>query len=213
MELYWTILSPPCRAVKMVADTIGVSLETKEVNVLTGENKTAEFTKLNPQQQVPLLVDGDVILPESRAIIEYLVDTYAKDDSLYPKNPKIRAKIKSRLYFDCGTLCPKLYTAYNDLFYGKPAKEADVASLRDSIQVLEGYLNRDKWVAGPNITIADISLVAIISGLPIYDFDLSPFPKVQNWIEECKKNIPSYKINEEGDSATVELLKQLSQPK
>ena len=64
MELYWTILSPPCRAVKMVADTIGVSLETKEVNVLTGENKTAEFTKLNPQQQVPLLVDGDVILPE-----------------------------------------------------------------------------------------------------------------------------------------------------
>ena len=120
----------------MVADTLGVPLELKEINVLTGENKTSEFTKLNSQQQVPVLVDDDLVLPEryvlnlrsiqniyllsvisdffcsSRAIIEYLCDVYGKDDSLFPKNPKTRAKINARLYFDCGTLCPKLYTAY-----------------------------------------------------------------------------------------------------
>lgn len=44
--------------------------------------------------------------------MEYLVDTYAKDDSLYPRDPKLRAKINARLYFDCGTLCPKIYAAY-----------------------------------------------------------------------------------------------------
>lgn len=48
----------------MVAGAIKIPLETKEINVLTGENKTPEFTKLNFQQQVPVLVDNDLVLPE-----------------------------------------------------------------------------------------------------------------------------------------------------
>lgn len=48
----------------------------------------------------------------SRAIIAYLVDQYGKDDSLYPKDPKKRAVVDQRLYFDAGTL----YQRFGDLY-------------------------------------------------------------------------------------------------
>jgi glutathione S-transferase len=47
-------------------------------------------------------------LCSSRAILGYLVDQYGKEDSLYPKDPKKRAIVNQRLYFDIGTVHPVL---------------------------------------------------------------------------------------------------------
>jgi glutathione S-transferase len=48
----------------------------------------------------------------SRAIIGYLVEQYAKDDSLYPKDPKKRAVVNHRLYFDSSTLYQRFIDYY-----------------------------------------------------------------------------------------------------
>lgn len=53
-------------------------------------------------------MDGDFVLWESRAISAYLVNTYAKDDSLYPKDLQKKAIVDQRLNFDCGTLYPRI---------------------------------------------------------------------------------------------------------
>ena len=58
---------------------------------------------MNPQHTVPALVDGDLILNESRPIATYLCAKYGKDDKLYPKDPATRAKVDCALYFDMGT--------------------------------------------------------------------------------------------------------------
>lgn len=44
----------------------------------------------------------------SRAIMKYLVDQYAKDDTLAPKEPKLAAMVNQRLFFDVGTLFSRL---------------------------------------------------------------------------------------------------------
>lgn len=64
MQLYGSIISPPTRAVMMTAEAIGVPLKMEELDLMTGSHKTPEFLKLNPQGQVPLLVDHDLAIPE-----------------------------------------------------------------------------------------------------------------------------------------------------
>ncbi|WP_204265423.1 glutathione S-transferase family protein, partial [Enterobacter hormaechei] len=59
----------------------------------SGETKTAEYTRLNPRQKIPLLQDGDFTIGESAAIIAYLSDTYGTDaNRLVPIEPKPRAR-------------------------------------------------------------------------------------------------------------------------
>jgi glutathione S-transferase len=51
-------------------------------------------------------------IPYSRAILAYLVERYAKDDSLYPKDPKKRAVVNQMLYFDATTLWQRTINYY-----------------------------------------------------------------------------------------------------
>ncbi len=60
---------------------------------------------MNPQHNIPTLVDGDFVTNESRAAAAYLVNKYGgeKKNELYPESPEDRAKVDQRLYFDMGT--------------------------------------------------------------------------------------------------------------
>jgi glutathione S-transferase len=69
--------------------------------------------QMNPQHTIPVLVDGDVVINESRAAAQYLVNKYGWDDcKLYPSDPVARAAIDSRLYFDIGTF----YRSFMDCY-------------------------------------------------------------------------------------------------
>lgn len=68
--------------------------------------------QLNPQHTIPTIDDNGFSLWESRAIMTYFVNQYGKDDTLYPKDPKKRALVDQRLYFDIGTL----YARFGDLY-------------------------------------------------------------------------------------------------
>ncbi len=83
----------------MTLEKLRVPYECKKVFPLDGDNKKPEFLKLNPQHTIPVFQDGDFVLNESRAILAYLATTHG-DEKLYPKDPKVRAKVDCRLYFD-----------------------------------------------------------------------------------------------------------------
>ena len=57
------------------------------------------------------MVDGDLTLTESRAIAGYLANAYAKDDAIYPKEAKARARVDQLMYFDMG----QLYKSFADV--------------------------------------------------------------------------------------------------
>lgn len=80
--------------------TLKLDVEVKHLDLGAGEQKNPEFLKLNPIGQVPVLVDDEVVICESRAIMAYLINKYQPNSSLYPSDPKQRAMIDQRLYYD-----------------------------------------------------------------------------------------------------------------
>ncbi|XP_011304615.1 glutathione S-transferase D7 isoform X2 [Fopius arisanus] len=102
--LYTAEMSPPCRAVLLAAEAIGVQLEKREISIFNRDQLQESFQKINPQHTIPTLDDNGHIIWDSHAIICYLCDKYGRDDSLYPKDLERRAIIDQRLYFDCGIL-------------------------------------------------------------------------------------------------------------
>lgn len=68
---------------------LGLPYETRAIGPRTGETKTAEYTRLNPRQKVPLLQDGDFSIGESAAIVAYLSRTYSTPDrALIPETQR-----------------------------------------------------------------------------------------------------------------------------
>lgn len=118
MKLYHTPFSSPSRSVLMTIRCLKLDeeVEVQIVDSLKGENKTPQFLKLNPLGKVPILVDGEVILTESRAIMTYLVNSRRPGSSFYPSDNRQRAIVDSRLYCEAGGLFVQLYAAFVSFF-------------------------------------------------------------------------------------------------
>lgn len=226
IDFYYIPGSAPCRAVRMAAKAVGVELNLKLTNLVTGEHLKPEFIavsfplisfyvpsieshqlithllhllQLNPQHTVPTLVDDGFVLWESRAIIAYLVEKYGKTDSLYPTDPQKRALVNQRMYFDQGTLYQRLADFYYPQIFAKQPPNADnLKKLEDALGFLNTFLENSTYAAGETLTLADITLVATVSTLEVASFDLTKYPNVARWLAKCKATTPGYDLNEAG---------------
>jgi glutathione S-transferase len=79
---------------------------------MAGEHRSDEYTKLNPQGTIPVVVDDDFVMNESRAICAYLVNAKSPGHSLYPiDDPKLRFVVDQRLFYDASSFTPALFAA------------------------------------------------------------------------------------------------------
>jgi GST-like protein len=72
---------------------------------LGGEQLTPEFTALNPNNKIPVLVDDVLVVTESGAILLYLAE---KTGKFLPKDPKARIKVIEMVFFQMASLGPML---------------------------------------------------------------------------------------------------------
>ncbi|KAJ9600239.1 hypothetical protein L9F63_009464 [Diploptera punctata] len=192
IDLYYSVGSPPCRSVLLLAKALGVKLNLKETSARNGETKTPQFLKINPQHCIPTLVDNGFVLWESRAILGYLANKYAKDDSIYPKDPQKRAIVDQRLYFDLGTFTPSLREFVLKMRSGKDPTADMATNIEEAFQLLDKFLDGQDWVAGNNITIADYSIVIGASLTELIGFNIVKYNNVTRWLERAKKTIEGY---------------------
>lgn len=73
LTLYYTELSPPVRASLLTIKALGLNVDLKPVNLMTGEHLTPEYLQKNPFHTVPTLEDGEFTIWDSHAINSYLV--------------------------------------------------------------------------------------------------------------------------------------------
>ncbi|KAI1285677.1 Glutathione S-transferase 1, isoform C [Halotydeus destructor] len=188
--------SEPCRAVIMTARQLGVKLNLKELDLLNLEHLKPELIAINPQHCVPTLHDTEsgLTLWESRAICAYLINKYAPGHSLYPDCPVKRAKVDQMLYFDSGSLYRALEEViYPPLFCGMEVDENKKQLFRDKLKLLNGFLDGSNYVAGDNLTIADLSISASVCVLTTVDYDLTAYPNIVAYLELLGQELPYFK--------------------
>ena len=133
---------------------------------LGGEQMTPEFTALNPNNKIPVLVDDDVVVSESGAILIYLAE---KTGKLLPKEPRARIKTIEMVINQMASLGPML----GQLFVFRGAWQNKVPEVTDryfkEVSRIYGVLNRRlegrPYFAGNEYTIADIAFLPWIRGL------------------------------------------------
>lgn len=199
MDFYYLPGSAPCRSVLMTAKALGLTLNKKTLNLMAGEQMKPEFIKLNPQHTIPTLVDGDFAIWESRAIMTYLAEKYSKNDSLYPKCPKARAVVNQRLYFDMGTLYQSFAQYYYpQLFAKEPADPEKFKKIEDAFEFLNTFLEGHTYVAGDNLTLADLAILSSVSTFDVAGFDFSKYSNVAKWYANAKNVVPGWEENWQG---------------
>lgn len=179
-----------------------LDVNLKECDLWKGENKTPEFLKMNPRHTIPTLDDDEFYLWESRAILIYLVEKYASNDSLYPKDPQQRAKVNQQLFFDCDTLYTRFGKCVYPMMFGKATsiEQEDLDRLNEALDALNTFLKDQEFTAGPNLTIADFAIIAsmaTIKAIGLINFE--NYQHIEQWMTRCEGLMPDYKeMNQEG---------------
>uniref|UniRef100_A0A336M9L0 glutathione transferase n=1 Tax=Culicoides sonorensis TaxID=179676 RepID=A0A336M9L0_CULSO len=196
-------------AVLLVVKSLGLkNIEIKEISVMKGKTRTPEFIAINPQHTVPTLNDNGHILWESRAIMTYLVETRCPGHRLYPLNSKTKSVINQRLYFDACTVTPRLHELLLPLFFGTTSEISTEfqTKIYEMFGLMDAFLKDSKWIAGNDVTVADLSILTTITGFVEIGVGLDKYPNVKRWLEQCKK-LPGFEDYHKGMLAWCDMIK------
>jgi len=160
MKLYEFAFTRSIRARWMLQE-LGVDFEPISVNLFAGEGSRPEFLKLNPAAKIPVLVDGDLVLTESAAIVLYLAEKYRQ---FLPTDVRGRAEVNRWLLFTVTELEQPLWRiAKNKNLYPEEqrlAADIPLASedFRRMAAVAEEHMQERTFVVGDDVTVADFVL-------------------------------------------------------
>ncbi|CAG2171954.1 unnamed protein product, partial [Oppiella nova] len=172
IDLYFLSISPPCRAVLMTAKHLDIEVNIKIVELLKGEHLMPQYSKLNPAKKVPTIVDGDLVLWESRAIMQYLCNKYAPNSTLYPSNPNERAIVDRWLNTDMSYFTANKEALVMKALFGIVPTDQQITNYKNSLKLIDTLIGNNKYVAGgEHLTIADLSVLATTTLLSINDFE------------------------------------------
>ena len=153
----------PTRSIRVrwTLQELGVDFEPVRVNLLAAEHQRPEFLKINPAGKIPVLVDGDLVLTESVAIVLYLAEKYA-DKGLLPAGLEERAQVNRWLLFAATELEQPLWriSRHTALYPEEQRLPGDVIlagrEFKDMAAVLEKHMQGRQFVAGDSVTVADL---------------------------------------------------------
>jgi glutathione S-transferase len=192
LQIYANRLSAPCNKVRYTCNALAIPYEWIEMPFEPGALKTPEYLAIHPAGKVPAMDDDGFRLFESDAICRYLCAKHPGD--LMPADVQDRAIMDQWLNFSANhvglAMSKVLFNRVAAPKYGLPIDET---SLREGLQWLDRYLpivdhrlQQSAYLAGPWITLADLTLLSIVERAHLCDISLTPYPRLQAWLEEMQ---------------------------
>jgi glutathione S-transferase len=211
MKIYADPITVNCRKVLAGLDLIGAPYELVHVDYFKAEQKSPAYMAINPNASLPAMVDGDLVLWESNAILQYAADK-AGNDNAYPRDLKTRADINRWLFWEAASWFPSCYVylvenCVKPLLGGAPdpaVLDAQAGQFHKLAGILDSRLKDHRWVAGTaGPTIADISLASPAHLHGWQKLPLGDHPNVRRWMIDSVEQLPSWQKTWVGEGFTT----------
>lgn len=195
MKLYIHPMSSNARRAHMAAIALGAKPELIVVDLAKGEQKKPEYLALNPNGKVPTLVDGDLVVWESMAIMTYLADK-APGQTLYPTDLATRTRVNQWLFWTSNHWSPAIGGLTYENFlkkmfgHGEPNEYAvsrATANVKEYATTLDAHLAKNKYVAGDRLSLGDIAVVAPLMYIVPAKLPVENFANIARWFGEMKQ--------------------------
>ena len=196
MILYTYFRSSAAFRVRIALNLKNLAAEQRSIHLLNKQNRLPEYKSINPQGFVPYLIDGDIRLAQSLAIIEYLDECYP-DPPLLPADAVERAQtraIAQLIACDIHPVNNKRILDYlgEDLGVDEERRkkwyrhwvEDGFAALE---RVLQEHAGRGGFCIGDMPTLADVCLVPQVFNAQRFKCDMSAYPRIAAVHERCMK--------------------------
>ena len=171
MDLYFVKVSGNSLRALFGLEEVGAPYTPHLLDLTSGENTRPDYLAINPMGKVPTLVDGDLTLWESNAILFYLAEKFP-ERRLFPSDTRARADVLRWIFFNTAHFSPGaakiFFPKVQHLLFGRPL---DPRSIEDGEKelarfapVLDAHLAGREWISG-EFSIADISYGPTLSNL------------------------------------------------
>ncbi|XP_010874550.1 glutathione S-transferase theta-1a [Esox lucius] len=200
LELYLDLHSQPCRSVFIFAKKTGIPFDFKFVDLFSGQQYRDDFGKISVVRKVPVMRDGDFILTESVAILQYMAEKFGTLDHWYPADLQKRARVNEYLSWQHAAMRAHgskvfWFRAMVPILSGSEVpKEKMNSAMEDltlSLKVFhEKFLEDKPFIIGEKISLAD--LVAIVEIMQLVGTGLDVFenrPSLSAWRDRVKNEI------------------------
>lgn len=159
--------------IKWYLEELQLPYEFVQLDLQAGEHLKPEYLNINPMGKVPAIIDGDVQLWESGAILLYLNDKYGKTSL----SPEQRATFYQWVVFANATLGPGIFT--------EATRERELPRL---FTPLNEIFQRQPFLLGDEFTVADVAVGSILAYIPMMlKLDLSAYPAVLDYIKRMSE--------------------------
>jgi glutathione S-transferase len=189
MKLHGFPPSPNTWKVRAVAAHLGIPFEFELVDLTKGQQRTPEHLARNPTGRTPVLIDGDFVLWESNAIMQYLASGTA--NTLWPNDARTRADI---MRWQSWQLAHWSKEACEPLIFERlvksvlrlgPPDAAIVAKGTEAFnreaRVLDAHLATHSHLVGISVTLADFAVAAPLVYIKEAELPVGGYPHLQEW--------------------------------
>ncbi|KAJ6526011.1 glutathione S-transferase [Mycena capillaripes] len=215
LKLFGAPLSTCTRRVATVLVEKKVPFEFIAIDMAKGEHKSAGFTENQPFGQVPYIDDDGFRLFESRAICRYIVEKYPdQGPALVPTDIKGKALFEQAASIEFSNFDPfvsravfeKVLKPMRGMTTDQAVYDTNIATLSAKLDAYEVLLGKHKYLAGDEVSLADLFHLPYGNSLALAKCDLmtTKGPNVTRWFKELSarpawiavkdgvKSMPSY---------------------
>lgn len=218
---FWGLMSQPSRAIKALLIDSGIPFEDRHVDMMKGENYGAEFRKINPSGQCPVLKIDGTFYTETIAMMRYLALRFPDHaGKYYPDDMERRCDIDKWCDFYTAFFRPSFIkefdVKFSCLMEKRARNEKDEYLIQNArnfqkkaMKQLEAQLDEagGKFILGDEMTLADFVLFSEMQDLKVFCMSTADYPRAMQYeADVMSASAGLYEIHKAGSAWATETL-------